>query len=341
MKVYFDKENFLKFILETGKSNKGRDALRLIKNNIDIHFNFKIQELTEEESILTEEFQDGISEETIISFGPDKILSRPLSETSFPSRSGIYLLADENISYIKNLNTVLIGTVGEEVETLNRLILDRDYSFHMIKHIGKDILPTKHLDLLKLPFNTLIIIDRYIFKGPETGGNIGLIEFNIDKILKNIYLDKCDISNIIFIYQINTLVPRTNPKYDEGPDCDKLTKGFKSTVRKKCPKPNIIFIGVQSGCINDEHDRHIISEYLKIKSGDSLVFFSSTGQLKTNSLEVDYYSLGRREYRKAKTLLMQKMHTVISESLQHFPKYSRIPPEIEVKSVLSIFNSVD
>jgi hypothetical protein len=61
---------------------------------------------------------------------------RPLNKNSFPDSNGIYLI-NEDVSSVKNLHVVLIGTLTEEIETLAKLIINDDYSFHDEKIISR------------------------------------------------------------------------------------------------------------------------------------------------------------------------------------------------------------
>ena len=310
MTVYFDKENYISYLSNSDKSQKYIDTLRMIKNQLKVHLNFLLSDLDDDEFALHTEFEEGVSIDFKLTRDMDKV-KRPLKKDSFPSNSGIYLLNDnENVPKIKSLHTILIGSINEEVEILNKIIINVDYSFHWEKNIGKEITPSTHLNLMNLPFSTLVIIDRYMFKGPDPGGNIGLYEYNIDKILRNIFNTKNGYSKVVLIYQVNVKVKIDNPSYDEGPDISKLTSKIKKVVSKHCPAPVVLFIGVPSGFIKDEHDRYILSNYIRIKSGDSLVYFDSSGETKTNSNAADFYSLGFRQYRVQNEQLVDKVNKI-------------------------------
>lgn len=324
MKIFFDKENYVNYLKSYDESEVGPDTMRMVKKQLNVHLNFKPEDLDEYESILLNEFQTGVSTEFKFTHS-NNLVSRPLNKNSFPSNNGIYLLKEDNIDNVKNLHTILIGNLNEEVDTLSQLIIKNDYSFHLEKGIGKEITSTNHFDILNFPFSTLLIIDRFMFKGPETGGNLSLFDFNLAHILKKSFNKKKGNSQLIFIYQINVKVAKSHPLYDEGPDFDKIASKIKNLVHKHCPKPDIFFIGVPSGYIEDEHDRFLISNYLRIKSGDSLIYFDSIGNIKTMSSTVDFYSHGDRDYRMRTESLLQKIKGIIKDTLDNHPRYSKIP----------------
>ena len=323
MIVFFDKENYINYLKNSTTSDIGRDTLRMIKKQLNVHLNFNIDDLEEFEFLLHGEFQEGVAPEFKLTSGDNKV-NRPLKKDSFPLQNGIYLL-NEDIRNVKNLHSVLIGTINQEIETLEKLIIEKDYQFHYEKNIGVDIKPDCHLNILDFPFSTLVVIDRYIFKGPEIGGNLGLYEFNLDKILKNIFLNKQGPALLIFIYQINVKEPNTSPRYDEGPDISKLSNKIKKVVSRHCPAPVLCFIGVPAGFIDDEHDRYILSNYLRIKSGDSLVYFDSTGKINTDSKSVDFYSLALRHNREINENLVNKINNIVKETLEKHPRFSNVP----------------
>ncbi|MBL0009483.1 MAG: hypothetical protein IPP25_20525 [Saprospiraceae bacterium] len=333
MKVFFDKPNFIQFSLSVDKSEGGKDVLRMVKNQLDIHFNFNQVDLNEEESILLEEFFDGINEDKQLTYGEDAIQGRPLTRDSFPSKCGIYLLEDENINRYRDEHSLLIGSVGEEVQTLKKLIINSDYQFHRQKLFGDDITFESFIDLLALPFSVVYIIDRYLFKGPEIGGNLGLTECNIEKFVKNVLNGKMSPSTFVFVYQVNTHVPKGNQNYDEGPNLDMVARRIRSCAKGKCPRPAVVLIGIQSGIIEDEHDRHIISDYVRIKSGDSFVYYLSNGQKKTASLGIDYYSLAYLDNRKSNKALLTKLRQMIIASVGTYPQFSRFPEGIDINTL--------
>jgi hypothetical protein len=334
MIVYFDKANYIKYLQSYSNSDDGIDTLRMIKKQLNVHLNFKVDEFDDYEFILHEEFETGIAQNFKLTQGID-LINRPLKKDSFPTKNGIYLLNHEDVSKIKMLHSVLIGSVNEEVSTLLSLVIDEDYSFHLEKIIGKDITPINHLDILNLPFSTLVVVDRYMFKGPEIGGNLGLYEYNLDKILKKIFLNKQGHSRLIFVYQVKINVPTTNVLYDIGPDLEKLTQKIKKVISKNCPSPEIFLIGVPDGYIDDEHDRYIISDYLRVKSGDSFVYFTSTNTVKTDSKAVDFYSLANKQYYVGTKVIVSKLSEIVEKTLNQYPQFSKVPIGTESNMVIN------
>jgi len=335
MVAYFDKKNYINYLKKATDSSEARDTLRMIKNQMEIHLNFNIEELDDYEIILHEEFEEGISKDFKITKGENKI-KRPLTSTSFPTKNDVYLLDDDyGMDEIKQLNFILLGSLNDEIKTLKKLIIDDDYSFHKEKIIGQDITFDKHLNLLGLPFSTLIFVDRYLFKGSAIGGNLGLFEYNLKKIISEVYQSKNFISTLLFIYQINKEGKKNDAKYDEGPNLELLVKSINECIDVKCKKPELFFIGVPARVIDDEHDRLILSNYIRIKSGDSFVYFDSKGKKITQSTSVDHYSLVNKKYINTNEILINKLVQIAKDCRNSNTGITNIPKE---KNIKHLFN---
>jgi len=318
MTVYFDLENFKSLMLKYDASQKGADVLRFIKKQLNVHMNFMIKNLPEDVEDLLSEFMDGVSPDFRLTHSTNFVQRRPVSVDSLIDKNGIYLLDDENIEMVRNTNTVFIGRPGEEINVLERLILDKDdYGFHSQKVIGSvDFDDWNKIEPYCFPFSTLIIVDRYIFKGSATTGNLGLFDFNLGKILSKFFEHKKSLARIIVIYQIELISGST------GPDFTYLKTKFERAIKKLnngCPIPEMFFISVPKGKIDDEHDRHIISNYIRFKSGDSLVYFSSAGIKLTMSKDFDIYSMANRNYQKNTKLLLDDIRKIIKDTHALYP----------------------
>ncbi len=342
MTVYFDKDNFFSFWRSTKTHTKGRDLLRFIKKQVNVHFNFDMDTLDDEEWKITEEFQDGVCREWKWTKNYDRIKTRPINESSLPDKDGIYLLSDENILQVQSKHTYLIGGVNEEAKTLEKLMIDEDdYGFHSQRIIGKvDFNSWNKIEQYCLPFSTILVVDRYMFQGSEVGGNIGFFDYNIGTILSKLFEIKQGKARLIFVYQINTFVKIENRSYVEEPDFEKLKQKIKGAVKKinkNVASPEIILIGVPKvkkdkfeKQIEDEHDRHIITNYLRLKSGDSFVYFNSNGVKITKSNELDIYSLGKRLYRYNTNILIGKIKKIALEAQKEYPQGCSIKSENEL-----------
>ena len=335
MDCYFDVLNYIEFSKQTiAKESKeeASECLRMIKKNFNIIINHaNYDSLDEEVQILLEEFQSGF--EGKLEFKHD--IKANISDSEKEFFGSIILLDDEAIIRpLKNKQQILVGSLNEETETLSKLFIDQ-FEMHKEERIGEDIIFDDNINLRNLPVNKIFIIDRYIFKGPEIGGNISLFEHNTEKILTKIFSSRRSKIDLIFVYQINNkTVARDHKDFDNGPDKEKILNRIKSLVHKHCPKPNICLIAVPKGRIDDEHDRHIITDYLRIKSGDSFTYFKSDGEICSKSLFVDFYSHGKKSYYENTKVLMNKINDYTNESIEKYFTDSYIPKEYTQKDLI-------
>lgn len=314
MVVYFDIKNLISLFKSIDDNPRGDAILRILKQQLNILFNFSIESISEELELQLTEFTEGTGRnraELFIHFSEvDNFPIRPVETVA--DRNGIFLL--ENISEkLRSSNQNLIGDVGEEISTLEQLILNTyDESLHEQRSISSDDFSNwNKVSKYIRPFNSMVIIDRYMFTGSSTGGNLGLFEYNL-KIILGLFFKNCNCQpRLVFIFQIKT----TGPSRDMGPNSKELTtkivKAIKS-MNKNCKKPEIALIYV-SNTIDDEHDRNIITNYLRIKGGDTFVYYNSANEIITNSSDLDVYSLGNLQYRSNAEKLKAKLNGIISE----------------------------
>lgn len=323
MTVVFDKENAISFFKSIDNSEFGHEIMQLLKRQVNLQFNFELEDTDEMLELQILEFVEtgGRKDNNLsIIFNNNEAYQSPFCVDQISNTSNVYLL--NTISEkVKRAYKVLIGTVGDELDILSKLLLNQiDRSTHEQRIIGSDNFKDwSYIAEFIRPFSQVLIVDRFMFKGPEIGGNLGLFDYNIKVILQKLYANQMEKTDIVFVYQINPNVARTHSNYDEGPDLEKLGNKVKQAVKsvnRNCPKPNLTFIGVPKGRINDDHDRHIITNYIRIKSGDSLIYFNSTGKIETKSNEFDVYSLGRKQYRDTTKSLISKIKRIIHETLE-------------------------
>ncbi|MGG7551043.1 hypothetical protein ACQ7CX_10525 [Chryseobacterium arthrosphaerae] len=333
MECYFDISNFKEFSKQTVVKETKESALaclRMLKKNFDIIIN-NYNDFDEDIEILLTEFQSGF--EGNISY-KDEVKKDILNNESNFFGSIILLDDHDLINSLKNKKQILAGLLKEETETLSKLFFD-DYEMHKEEQIGRDITPDSFISLRDLPINKIFIIDRYLFKGPEIGGNISLFEHNIEKILKKLFENRRSKIDIIFVYQIhNKTISNTNKEYDNGPDKKKIVDRIKKLAHKHCPKPNICMIAVPKDRIKDEHDRHIITDYLRIKSGDTFTYFKSDGEIISKSLFIDLYSHGKKSYKDNSAILMSKINDYTNDCIEKYPDDIYIPTDYLSKDLI-------
>lgn len=298
MDLYIDKENVISFI-ESRSESIYEDCVKMMKKQLDIHFNFSKDELKMDEALMmwyTKNFTQGVgsSEIKFDSIFPVKPLkSNSTSNFDSSQLSAVYLLDHESVSKLKGAGSVLIGEVGEEIGTLHKLFfLQDDYLFDKTWKIGANSFEKwTDLEPFSFPLTDIIIVDPYIISSIDDCKN------NLIPYLKCLVkLTKSRLNIVVY----------TNK--DNCSNFDELSLLIKTGIREVTGiSPNLSIVtyterrGVPS---RGEHDRTILMNYKRIKSGDTFNYFNNEGMITTKGRELQYLSLARREnYNLAKELI--------------------------------------
>ena len=289
MDLYIDKQNLISLI-GSRSDEMYEDCIKLLRKQLDIKFNFSKEDLRADETLMMwfrKNFTQGV-EGSKIGFGdpfPEKPLKSNTTKT-FNSHqlSSVYLLEDEDVYKIKNTGSIMIGEVGEEIATLHKLFfLQGDYLFDKTWKIGADSFKKwTDLEAFSLPLTDLVIVDPYVLNSIDDC-NINLIPYLASLVSST----RSRINIIIYTNKKDCL------NYE---DVEPLIK--KEVKRVTGVKPNFTLVtyseqrGVPS---RGEHDRTILMNYKRIKSGDTFNYFEPDGSIKTKGRELHYLSLARRE----------------------------------------------
>jgi hypothetical protein len=307
MKLYIDKANLLS-LLGSDKNEKFYSTLKLIKGNLDIGFNFQKEEIRSEEAIVKylTQLTTGRNSELKVGFASSPVPSRPLTDnylsSVFQNDRCVLLVDDDNVSSIQKKQEVLIGAVGEEITTLEKLMTNcEDYRLDKELSIGSsDFNSWSSLAKYSHPFYDVIILDRYILKVDEATFKKNLIE-----LLSHFHQDKnCKINIVLFTLK--------QPTYTWN--FAKIKKLISDVVLLKtghAPNFTLIWSNDQNKA---RHDRHIMTNYYWLKSGDSFNYFlATTGALKTTGDTLNIKSLASEDYRKAVKRILEKTQEKINE----------------------------
>lgn len=299
MNLFIDKQNLISLI-DSRSEDMYEDCVKLLRKQLDIKFNFSKEDLRSDENLMLwfrKNFTQGV-EETKIGFGesfPEKPLRSNTTKTfNSEQLSSVYLLEDENVQKIKNTGSIMIGEVGEEIETLHKLFfLQGDYLFDKTWKIGADSFQ-KWTDLkaFALPLTDIVIVDPYVLN------NFDDCKINLIPYLESLVSNTKSRINII-IY--------TNKK--ECLNYEDVAPLIKQKIKKVTgvkPKFTLVTYSDQRGIPSrGEHDRTILMNYKRIKSGDTFNYFNPDGSIKTKGREIQYLSLARREnYSLARELIL-------------------------------------
>ncbi|MDN3594650.1 hypothetical protein [Zunongwangia endophytica] len=289
MDLYIDKENTLSFI-DSREDELYIDCEKLLKKQLDVKFNFPKEDLQADPKLMKwfqKNFTQGVSK-SMIYFDtgfPEKPL-KPESTNTFniDQLSSVYLLDDKDVPIFKVNGNIMIGGVGEEINTLQNLFFNqRDYLFDKTWKIGSNSFQKwSDLEPFSLPLTDILIVDPYVLCSQADCHN------NLLPFLKS--LVKCTKAKIDIVIYTNK---------EKCIDYNIIAPVLKTTVKNITgTNPNLTIVtytdrrGVPS---RGEHDRTILMNYKRIKSGDTFNYFKSDGSIQTKGRELQYLSLARRE----------------------------------------------
>ncbi len=286
MDIYIDKANLVSLI-KSRENNLYEDCSKLLKKQLNIFFNFSKDELKGNEILgaWIKTFSQGVGENNTINFN-SSFPTRPLKSNSTNTFSNeqlsyVYLLEDEDILKLKNSGTVLIGSVGEEIEVLNKLFfLQNDYLFEKKWRINDpNFTCWNNLRDYSLPLTDIIIADQFILKNKDT--DTDTLDCNLIQ-----YLDVLsDVTNT----KVNVVVV-TNPRNMDY-DFEQLKNKIIAKLTVQTGKRPFVTLVKTS----KDHDRTILTNYKRIYSGDTFNFWNNAGIKITKGREISYSSMARIE----------------------------------------------
>lgn len=315
MNLYIDKENLLSFINADKVTNEGYyDCERLLARQLGLVFNFPKEEVKQNELLMTwmKKLSEGRgTKETQDKFNKEKFPERPLKSNSINNftkeqLSAVYLINDERSQLLIDKNALLLGKVGEEIKTINRLFCGNDYDFHKLYMIESNLWQKLDEEGHFLPCTDVMVVDNYLFSQQET-----LFEHNIFKFLSLLVSkSNCKKVNIIFFTKKEYFDAKTKQLY--SPDWDQIKKDLVQIVKKQTgTSPNLTFVFINK--TNKKHDRFVLTNYRLFRSGDSFSFFNSKGEVITKGDFLDVDSLAKWESHQAALSLIESMQKMYDE----------------------------
>ena len=314
MKLYIDKSNVHSLLSTPEKGERFSSILKMIRNNLDVGFNFEKEEIKNDDVLMkfVTQFTTGRSTSLRISFTSEVMPLRPLEDnflkSVYQNKRCVLLIDDINIGKAKKAGTCLIGGLGEEVEILQKLLVNvEDYDFDKELSIGEKEFPNWDVFAkYNHPFYDLLILDRYILKVDEA-----TLKKNIIELLNQFHTDKKSAINIV-LFTLKEAATSWKFKEIKNMVVDIIFKKTKIT-------PNFTLVW-SNDVKTARHDRHIISNYYWLKSGDSFNYFlASTGAVRTTGDTLNIKSLAKEDYRKAVDIVLEKTQEKISELIKLNP----------------------
>ena len=283
MDIYIDETNLESFLSQKEYA-LFPDILKLLKQQLNINFNFSKNRLKENENLsaIIPTLTSGVAD-TDTTFD-NAFRNRPLKTNSaihFNSEqlSSIYWIDDADGYKLLGAGSVLIALLGEEINETKKLFFNQDdYVFHKRWRIGEvGFQNWNDLRTFSLPLTDIIIGDPYILSKKNGDDTIHNLYEAID-VLTNLSFNKVRI--VLF----------ANPDFISY-DLDDVVKELKNILNASTGKSCSVTIIKTS----KEHDRTIITNYKRLKAGDSFTFWNNQGILLSKGKELDYESLCHNE----------------------------------------------
>lgn len=253
MVLYIDKENLLS-LMESRNHPNFESCEKLVRNNMDIHYNFSKDEILENELLTAwfRQYGQGVGGATPNFCPPSTITPiRPLKSNftnsySMSQLSSVYLINDENddvFEHVTKKSCVLIGKKGEEISTLVRLIIEGSEVF------SKNIVWNTYCPIL--PLTDIIICDNHYFK------NKSVYDLNDHELLRKLSVrSNPSAINVIIITKEGEIDPALNITQEQQ-KIKEMIRGLSKSV-----KSTVTIITTYK-----THDRNMISNYFRIKNG--------------------------------------------------------------------------
>ena len=321
MNLYIDRENINSFI-KNHKHHLYNDCLKTMQKQFNIYFNFTKEDIAKDEIFTNwlKFFTSGVGETNKFSFNLILFPDRPLKSNSYirfdkEQLSSIYLINDIHIKLLKEKGAILIGEQGEEFEIMNQVfLLQKDYKFEKKFRIGSpEFTKWSDLENYSSAVSDILFIDPFIIND-LTDVNVNLIPFL--KILAS----KCRCKLNLVLYVKNS---ESNISYEI------LSPIIRHEIEQVTGiKPNFTLIKVRDQRDVEsfaEHDRTILTNYIRVYSGDTFNYFKPDGTKKTKGREIHFSSFADTENHKlAKELIddIQKNLDVLPDENVHGDKKS-------------------
>lgn len=298
MDLYIDKLNLISFI-KSRSNEMFEDCNKVIKKQFTVFFNFNKEDIKEDEVLMTwfTALTEGVGSKNGFKFG-SFFLDKPLKSNSSNSftinqLSSIYLLEDKEASKLKNAGAVLVGLLGEEIETIKKLFFNQgDYIFEKKWKIGSETFKKwNDLSTFTLPLSDILIIDPFI------SSDKSLVESNLGELIKVLCTQvKSKVNIVIYTDRANTI------GYS---DISNVVRKYAKEITGIGPNFTLVTYVKQRGIESlAEHDRTVFTNYIRINSGDTFNYFDSSGKVITTGRELHFSSLAQLEnYSLAKILL--------------------------------------
>jgi hypothetical protein len=317
MRLLIDKANLVN-IARQYKRPSGQDALHTMQTQLDVEFNFTKQDAQEDEllNFWFQEFSEvkGADNRHYFNSADESPFTlQDNTNATWTKKHTAFVIEkpDEIIKRYQQAGQLMVYGLGEEFDFFKTIFLGYpNRESHRGLRIGDEGL-RKWLDLLPYttPLTDIVLIDRYIASDGE------LVDVNLLPILKLLHTGKKSRTNILLLTDKQklgtgltpvTLAAKIKAAVAQVPGCSAnvtVVCWNNSTAQNRRDYPQ--------ASVFEEHDRTLVTNYTRWKSGDTFNYFNSAGQRITKGRELDLFSLAKRDNLKLVLVLLKDIQTYL------------------------------
>ncbi len=278
--IYF---TFPKFTLNTCKK-KVRDTIMILMKSLTRSrgsFSNKIEwDSAFPGRNLTDRFYEGLTVEQLMS---------------------IYWLSDDSAKTMQSHGSLLIASVGKELESLLQLFIEGE-AYPAKKYSIREMTDWSVIGNNVSPCTDIVIIDPYLFAQSDF-----LYEKNAFKVISKAagHVKFHPINIVIF----TNVQYKDKERYTEIP-IKSIQRRLKESLKEMCgAEPNITIVKLPP---KEEHDRTIITNYKVFISGDSFKYFDENGKNVSHGRWFDVCSLAHKENRELVINYLHDLQNIIN-----------------------------
>lgn len=318
MRLVIDRAN-LANIANQHKRAAGQDAMRVMQIQLDVEFNFTKQEAAQDELLefWFQEFSETKGTDNRHYFNlPDDVAFTLQDNTNvtWTKKHTAFVVEkpDDIIKRCQKAGQLMVYGLGEEFDFFKTVFLGQSYqNWHQGLLIGKDGF-RKWTDLAPYttPLTDILLIDRYIAK------DANLIESNLLPLLKLLHTKKKACSNILIMTDKREMANGLSPVELAAKIKASVSQmqGCSANVSVVCwgTSPVHMRHNFPENKVFEEHDRTLVTNYSRWKSGDTFNYFNSTGKRITTGRELDLFSLAKRDNLKLAQALLDDVQDYLN-----------------------------
>ena len=235
--------------------------------------------------------------------------------------NSIFFLKEESSNgkekYRKN-NGFVFGFNDDFLDVWKEIsLINRPKVLPVRKRAGLRFSSWKQLKDYALPFTDMIIVDNYML-------DESVWDFNLFEIIKHLAANNSVAFNLLLLSFI---------KEKNLPE--KRVRDLHEKISQKLSELNIrcnLSIALATQEIK-EHDRGVFTNYIRIKSGDSFVYFNRNGHTITHGTDIDFHPLVENDKFNAYEAALKDISRII-KVLKDNPTYSRTRIAGNMKNML-------